>query len=80
MKRKNLLKAKMWIDGIKIDLSCRKTSMGFRWYGNDGRGERLAMDESVDSINEAKSALTTTYPPRRYRMVASWLTNSKVMV
>ena len=73
MKRKNLLKAKMNVGGIPVNFFCRKMKSGYRWYGNDGRGERLVIQESMESLSEAKSALVVTYPPGMYGLEASWV-------
>lgn len=74
MKKRNLLKAYIRIDGFDIDLSCRKVKGGYMWYGNGAGATNLQIDADLyESLWEAKCGLVTTYPPLRYDMKASWL-------
>jgi len=74
MKRKNLLKAQIQIDGFNINLFCRKVTGGYVWYATGAGATNQRIDEDpYESLIEAKSGLVTTYPPSRYSMVASWV-------
>jgi len=74
MKKRNLLKAQMRIDGFDITLSCRKVKDGYVWYGDGAGARNLRIDEEpYENLTDAKAGLVTTYPPTRYGMVASWL-------